>query len=88
MAGATALAFFAAPEYSCLSGESASDCWMRSTILSSRHGQARVDLDVLGGHVVYARVKLGDAADHPPQREATASRRVTQPWVTPTQISL
>ena len=68
MAGATALAFFAAPEYSCLSGEGVSDCWMRSTILPSRHGQARVDLDVLGGHVVYARVKVGDAADHPPQR--------------------
>jgi hypothetical protein len=72
LAGATAPAFFAAPAYSCLSGESVSDCWMRSTILPSRHGQARVDLVVLGGHVVYARVEVGDAADHPPQREATA----------------
>ena len=68
MAGATAPAFFAAPAYSCLSGESVSDCWMRSTILPSRHGQARVDLVVLGGHVVYARVEVRDAADHPLQR--------------------
>jgi hypothetical protein len=52
---------------------------MRSTILPSRHGQARVDHVVLGDHVVYARVEVS---------EATASRRVTQPWVTPTQISL
>jgi hypothetical protein len=69
---AAAPAYFAAPAYSCLSWESVSDCWMRSTILPSRHGQARVDLVVLGGHVVYARVEVGDAADHPPQREATA----------------
>ena len=65
---AAAPAFFAAPAYSCLSWESVSDCWMRSTILPSRHGQARVDLVVLGDHVVYARVEVGDAADNPLQR--------------------
>jgi hypothetical protein len=60
---------------------------MRSTILPSRHGQARVDHVVLGDHVVYARVEVGDAADHPLQRGHRLSKG--HPALgEPTQISL